>query len=484
MSALHDRIDAYLNSVCEQIRWKRAREGTAQELLTHLLDQTDAYLELGMDEDTAIRESVRQMGDPVETGALLDRIHRPKSQWRLFFLVGLLLVMGYITQTTLREVAAITVYANYDPLFYEALWLRRTIPGVLLMLLVYFLDYTILARRPLLYFWAGIAGSLVVLLNSQRFSGRYYEFQQWMLLSPLLLALLVYSMRGKKLFGLLSCLCGTALLSGMAMLIPNITMALLIFCSGILLTVLSVAHGWMKLPVKRTLILIGSFLLLSVAILCWHIIFNGYYLRRILIVFNPKQDPWATGYQILLTRSILSGARWIGQGEVSFNGYHSVEQILPELESASLLTWLIHRQGWLAGLILIGVFVLFLGWMLNKSLRHRSVLGSLISTAVVFTLTLQVISFVLYNLGFPIIGNLSLPLINYGRWRTAITLGMIGLTLSVFREEELPVKQNIPKEHNRHSSISEFIFWQNGNLVIAVSQLKKLLLRPFNSFDE
>ena len=83
---MHDRLEEYLDSVCEQIRWKRAREGTVQELRTHLLDQTDAYLELGMDEDAAALESVRQMGDPVETGVLLDRIHRPKPQWGLLAL--------------------------------------------------------------------------------------------------------------------------------------------------------------------------------------------------------------------------------------------------------------------------------------------------------------------------------------------------------------------------------------------------------------
>ena len=100
-----DRLEEYLGTVRELVRWKRARDGATQELRTHLLDQRDAYLEQGMDEEAAARESVRQMGDPVEVGTALDRVHRPKPQWGLLALVGLLLFMGYGAQILLRDVA-------------------------------------------------------------------------------------------------------------------------------------------------------------------------------------------------------------------------------------------------------------------------------------------------------------------------------------------------------------------------------------------
>ena len=486
---MHDRLEKYLDSVREQIRWKRAREGTVQELRTHLLDQTDAYLELGMDEDTAVLESVRQMGDPVETGILLDRIHRPKPQWGLLCLVGLLLVMGYIAQTLLRDVAVIDPMIG-DELFYETRWLFIAAHGIVIMFLLYFLDYTILAHRPFLYYWAGIGGLAVPFLNSRKFGGRYFEIQFGMLLAPVLLALLIYSMRGKGWRGLFFCMCGTLLLSGMAILIPNITIALMIFGAGILMIILSVVRGWMRLPVRRTLILIGIFLFLGAVFLCYHIVSNGYILRRLSMVLHPEQDPLGSGYHILVTRSLLADARWIGQGDVTFRGFDSAQRILPDIASSSLLTWIIHRLGWLAGLILLGTFVLFLGWMVKNSLNYRGMLGCLISTAAVFSLAVQVVSFVLFNLGFPIFGTLSLPLITYSRWAMSANMALIGLVLSVFREESLPVNQSArsqslqSNQNKRHFSSSKFIFWKNGNLIIAFSYLKELLLNIFYPYED
>lgn len=59
----------------EQVRWRRARPALAQELRTHLLDQRDACLAQGMSQTEAEAESLRQMGDPVEVGTQLDRVH-------------------------------------------------------------------------------------------------------------------------------------------------------------------------------------------------------------------------------------------------------------------------------------------------------------------------------------------------------------------------------------------------------------------------
>ena len=42
-----DTIRAYLDTVQEQIRWKRARPLVIRELEQHLADQRDAFLEEG-----------------------------------------------------------------------------------------------------------------------------------------------------------------------------------------------------------------------------------------------------------------------------------------------------------------------------------------------------------------------------------------------------------------------------------------------------
>lgn len=78
-----ETIRAYLDTVQEQIRWKRARPVLARELEQHLTDQRDAFQTEGKDPETAERLAVEEMGDPVSVGTELDRVHRPKPQWGL-----------------------------------------------------------------------------------------------------------------------------------------------------------------------------------------------------------------------------------------------------------------------------------------------------------------------------------------------------------------------------------------------------------------
>ena len=48
-----DRIEAFIEAVAAEIRWKKARPVLTEELRTHLLDQRDAYAAQGMAEDEA-----------------------------------------------------------------------------------------------------------------------------------------------------------------------------------------------------------------------------------------------------------------------------------------------------------------------------------------------------------------------------------------------------------------------------------------------
>jgi len=59
-----------------------------------------------MEEADAIREALREMGDPVETGRQLDRVYRPRPDWRLLtltaalgFIISLSAVLTVATQS-------------------------------------------------------------------------------------------------------------------------------------------------------------------------------------------------------------------------------------------------------------------------------------------------------------------------------------------------------------------------------------------------
>ena len=80
----------YMETLKEQIQNKRARALVSEEINGHIEEQAQGYEEEGMSREDAKREAVRQMGDPVETGCALNRIHRPAFPWKLFVLAVLL----------------------------------------------------------------------------------------------------------------------------------------------------------------------------------------------------------------------------------------------------------------------------------------------------------------------------------------------------------------------------------------------------------
>ena len=83
-----ETIRDYLDTAAAQIRWKRARTVVVRELETHLEDQRNEFQAEGHSPEEAERLAVEEMGDPVAVGTDLDRLHRPKSQWKMLCLLA------------------------------------------------------------------------------------------------------------------------------------------------------------------------------------------------------------------------------------------------------------------------------------------------------------------------------------------------------------------------------------------------------------
>lgn len=69
----YDDIKRYITTVCEHIRWKKARLTAADGLETHILDQRGALILTGMESDAAKAPS---------TASLTGRMPRTKAALR------------------------------------------------------------------------------------------------------------------------------------------------------------------------------------------------------------------------------------------------------------------------------------------------------------------------------------------------------------------------------------------------------------------
>lgn len=89
------KIDRFLRTVCEQIRWEKAHNMIYEEMKNHIIDQKNAFMDGGLDEKTAVDRAIKEMGDPVLIGMELDQAHRPKTEWGIIFLTGIMLLFGF-----------------------------------------------------------------------------------------------------------------------------------------------------------------------------------------------------------------------------------------------------------------------------------------------------------------------------------------------------------------------------------------------------
>lgn len=99
------RREEYLYTLTEQIRCKMARGTIEQEINDHIEDQKAEFLSEGMSQTEAEEAAVREMGDPVEVGLEMDRIHRPTMAWGMIALIVGLSLAGYLLRSVMYQTA-------------------------------------------------------------------------------------------------------------------------------------------------------------------------------------------------------------------------------------------------------------------------------------------------------------------------------------------------------------------------------------------
>ncbi|MGG0285606.1 permease prefix domain 1-containing protein [Peribacillus butanolivorans] len=75
--------EQFLYEVKQFIRSKEAKRFVTAELEFHLKQSTEALKKQGYTAEEAEVKAVQQMGSPITIGQKLNRLHRPKVDWRL-----------------------------------------------------------------------------------------------------------------------------------------------------------------------------------------------------------------------------------------------------------------------------------------------------------------------------------------------------------------------------------------------------------------
>lgn len=416
-----DKIKEYSKSVCDQIRWKKTHSVISEEIENHLFDQRDAYMEDGAGEAEATDSAIIQMGDPVFIGTQLDRTHRPKAQLGMISLAAVLLLIGIlIRKFILHRLTPVEVISLAF--------------GLGLMVLAYFTDFTLVGRYPRTIYFAILALSIATTIISPVVRGRTYYTAFVTLLFPLGFAAIVYRMRNKSYPGIILCGFSFLLPACITLYIPTLSGFFIFAVTGLVIICIAIGKEWFKVNKLYGYLLV--FIPTAASMLASFVLAGNRMRRRLLFAINPAIDP--SGYIYRLFRAFISGASMFGKGDIPAEYAESAIYVQKAIiETDFLLAYLIYNFGWITFIIIMGVLLFFIikGYML--CFRQKSYLGLFVSLSIMLTFTLQVIGYVIFNLGYPIFGPLSLPLISYGKIASIINLFLIGIMLSVFRTGEI-----------------------------------------------
>ena len=458
--ALPETFTQFARTAAEQLRWRKARPLVEDELLTHLCDQRDALMAGGMDEAAATAESLRLTGDPYEIGTELDRVHRPKTPAALFVLTAAIALSGL----------AFTVLVSFADDTFAPFITRQCVAlllGTAVMLAAYFLDFTLLGRFALpLALVFHVALIPLSLLPAGGFWFRYTYVSTHILLRglpllfPLMFAVLLYALRGKKglgIFAAFACLavqCVFCLNSGLI-----IDMIFFSLCNAALL-LFSACMGWFGLGKKKELLCTALPLAFCIGL---HMIsFAGWYQLRFEIMHDLLAYADDLSYQAVVLRELLQNAKLIGQGGV---GLYSEQHLAQHLGYGIVnlqdhtLTLLVHRCGWLALIALLALLAALLVLAFQRCRRQESMLARLVSYSVLLSFSAQAVAYLFCcDLTLiPISGGVAFPLFTFGIKTILLDMTQLGFLLStlrvgsVVRDKDVSTLQTRPKRRLRIS---------------------------------
>ena len=305
--------------------------------------------------------------------------------------------------------------------------------GLVLMVLMTFVDYQLLSRAAYFLLALGILLLIAVFLVGRVASGA----RRWLVLGPLsfqpselVKVFLVLSFAryftearregGLRFRDLLIPLLMLAIPFTLIAKQPDLGTALVLcFVAGALIF----ASGF---PLKILLLMMGGGVIaMPVA---WTFL-KDYQKVRIITLLNPDFDPLGAGYHSWQSKiAIGSGGFW-GKGLLA--GTQSGLNFLPEKHTDFIFAVFAEEWGFVGATALIVLYLILVLRGISIAYASKDRLGSLIATGLVVMLSV----YILFNIGMtagltPVVG-LPLPLFSYGGSSMLATMIAIGLLLNI-----------------------------------------------------
>jgi rod shape determining protein RodA len=359
---------------------------------------------------------------------MIDRRMLINIDWLLLLLVFGIVTWGLVTVYSATHGRLET---HLDDFYLKQLYWFCA--GLVMMVLVTFIDYQLLSRAAYPLLVIGILLLIAVFLVGRVVSGA----RRWLVFGPLsfqpselvkvflVLSFARYFTETRRegglrfrdlLIPLVMVVVPFALIAkqpdlGTALVLFFVASAL-IFTSGFPLKILTLitAGGVIAMPIGWTFL-------------------KDYQKVRVITLLNPDFDPLGAGYHSWQSKiAIGSGGFW-GKGWLA--GTQSGLNFLPEKHTDFIFAVFAEEWGFVGTAALIVLYLILVLRGINIAYASKDRLGSLIATGVVAMLSV----YILFNIGMtvgltPVVG-LPLPLFSYGGSSMLATMVAIGLLLNI-----------------------------------------------------
>ena len=439
-----------MEKLLSQIRCKKARPYIAEELRDHMECQIEDNLSGGMTYEEAEKNAVTDMGDPVEVGISLDRIHKPQIAWKLLVIVGILSLLGILLQQSILsqpgyqdlEIGLQEIYRYAAEGFGAAVAI-----GFLLMCVIYFLDYTVIAK------YSKFIGGAILILGGLRLAGfggldvngignwigfgrlRVSVTSLMMFYVPIYGAIL-YKYRDGGILALCRAILWLILPVFITSRIPSLGVAVVIMVSMLIELTVAVWKGWFKLPVKKTLICLWLlFAVVPVLLLAGMYAFymlEVYQEARIRSYLTASGDAnYMTSMLHKFNENILL---WGNSGKDVVGG-------LPEFNQDYIFSYILNSYGMIAGILVAALLAALVVFLFGASVRQKNELGMVMGFGCGMIILLNIFLNFAGIFGWIPLTTTFLPFLSAGKNNILLCYALVGIILSIYRYKDVYPKK-------------------------------------------
>ncbi len=452
------QIKEFLDNICEQIKYKPIRTEISEEIENHLKEAKENLVLEGMEEQKAEQEAIKQMGNAEEIGRKLNKIHKPKMEWKLLLLGIVLLLFGGLVAFT----RAIN-YPNYIKencvVPYTALmrvYIITLVVGIIFSIGIYFLDYrkivkipkTLYAVATFIMFFGSTFGCTVI--NGAR--NYIFIFGNLICISTLCVPLYMLAFIGflqkidrnknlkvaflQKELKINLDILKIIVLSGISLIwfikIPATVLMCLLAVIYLMIATVKVLESKKNRKMRIAIlwgipILFCTIFMIVIMPMAWD---------RLVGSFDPEQDPKGRGWVGVNQSMVLKSANLLGQAEDMSNAI----SLFDEGTNFAFISILAH-YGWIVAISMVIAIVMFSVKLLMNATKIKDMSGKLIVVGISGLFILQSIFNLLMNLNLGIKSNVNIPFISYGRQELILNMICLALVLSVYRRKDILTKR-------------------------------------------